>query len=251
MPQSRSSDQESKTQKVHQLPTEIELFIEPDGTVVFADLAVDAIPIAHRLTTKRGTMFKSLIQAFQDGLAVLPLRWQISHLKLSSYSRLADSLRDSLTTIRSLERSVGRLNRQINESAAQIAKLEHEKEALESGRPKATPSVRDAQRAAFRHLRPIAAQLPTLRKSIEEGENISTKDILELLIPLDDTLDEMGFRSIGAPGELVKFDPEHHRTVGKGARSIKLGDTVKILFIGHTHGGDVVYKAQVTHIDNE
>ncbi|GAB4470296.1 MAG: hypothetical protein Kow00124_06350 [Anaerolineae bacterium] len=31
------------------LPVEIELYIEPDGTVTFADLAAETIPIAHEL----------------------------------------------------------------------------------------------------------------------------------------------------------------------------------------------------------
>ncbi len=31
------------------LPVEIELYIEPDGTVIFADLAAETIPIAHEL----------------------------------------------------------------------------------------------------------------------------------------------------------------------------------------------------------
>jgi hypothetical protein len=31
------------------LPVEIEFYIEPDGTVVFADLAADILPIAQQL----------------------------------------------------------------------------------------------------------------------------------------------------------------------------------------------------------
>jgi len=31
------------------LPVELELFIDPDGTVVFADLAAEMIPIAQKL----------------------------------------------------------------------------------------------------------------------------------------------------------------------------------------------------------
>jgi hypothetical protein len=31
------------------LPVEVEFYIEADGTVVFADLAADLIPIAHEL----------------------------------------------------------------------------------------------------------------------------------------------------------------------------------------------------------
>ena len=31
------------------LPVEIELYIEPDGTVIFADLAAEALPLARAL----------------------------------------------------------------------------------------------------------------------------------------------------------------------------------------------------------
>ncbi len=31
------------------LPVEVEIYIQPDGTVVFADLAADTVPIAQQL----------------------------------------------------------------------------------------------------------------------------------------------------------------------------------------------------------
>jgi len=39
---------EDKKQELN-LPVEIELYIEPDGTVTFADLAAEALPIATSL----------------------------------------------------------------------------------------------------------------------------------------------------------------------------------------------------------
>jgi hypothetical protein len=35
------------------LPVEVEFYIEADGTVVFADLAADLIPIAHELNPEQ------------------------------------------------------------------------------------------------------------------------------------------------------------------------------------------------------
>ena len=43
MPDQTDDSQESP------LPVEVELYVEPDGTVVFADLAADVLPIACAL----------------------------------------------------------------------------------------------------------------------------------------------------------------------------------------------------------
>jgi len=236
---SQPPDRNPITQGTYHLPVEIELTIEPDGAVVFADLAADAVPIARRLMGKEGTMFKLLIQALRDGLAILPLSWQVAYLKLRAFDRLLDDLSASRENAHALGRTVRRLTRQVGEREAQIATLETQK-------PLASASVREAQLAAFKHLRPIATQLPSLRASIRGGKNVSAEEILELLAPLYDALSEMGFEPLGAPGETVAFDPTHHRAVGKGARDIKPGDAVNVQAIGYTHGGETVYKAQVT-----
>lgn len=44
----RKPDGESP-EETFRLPVEIELYIEPDGSVIFADLAADVIPMAHSL----------------------------------------------------------------------------------------------------------------------------------------------------------------------------------------------------------
>jgi hypothetical protein len=248
---SHSPDWKSRTQETHQLPVEIELFIEPDGAVVFADLAADAVPIARRLTDRRKSMFESLIQTLRDWLAIWPLRWQVSYLKLMTYERLEDGLRESQETIRSLERAAWRLNRRIEAQEAQIAGLEQEKETLASRSPLPSPSVHEVQLAIFRYLRPIVMELSTWRMAVKGGENLSPEDILQQLAPLDEAVEEMEFRPFGSPGETTPFDSERHRAVGKGARSIKLGDAVRVLHAGYSYGDDVVYKAHVTHVDNE
>jgi hypothetical protein len=251
MPPSYSSDWKPRTQETRQLPVEIELFIEPDGAVVFADLAADAVPIARRLTDRRKSMFESLIQTLRDWLAIWPLRWQVSYLKLRTYDHLENGFRESQETIRSLERAAWRLNRRIEAQETQIAELEHEKEALANRSPLPSPSVREVQLAIFRYLHPIMMELSTWRMAAEEGKKVSPEDILERLALLDEAVEKMGFRPFGSPGETMPFDPERHRAVGKGARSVKPGDAVRVLHVGYSYGDDVVYKAHVTRVDNE
>lgn len=250
-PSSHSVHQNPKALETRHLPVEVELFIEPDGTVVFADLAVDAFPIARQLAGKRGIMFEALIQIVRDWSVILSLRWQVAYLNLRNQDRLADDLHEPRKIIQHLEHSIRRLTKQTEERDAQIAKLEQEKRALENRRPQGVASARNAQFAVFRRLHPIVTQWPTLRMTIQDEDTIPIDTILELLAPLDEVVDEMGFEPLETPGEKVAFNPDHHRAVGKGARSINPGDTVKVRYIGYTYDGEVVYKAHVTHIDNE
>ncbi len=244
MPPPHSSDRKPRTQETRHLPVEIELFIEPDGAVVFADLAADVVPIARRLTEKRETMYESLLKALRDWLAILPLRWQVSYLKLQAYDRMQSALHESQAAAHSLERSVWRLNRQIEAQEAQIAELE-------SRRPQVSASVRETQLAIFRSLRPIVTELPSLRAAIKEGKSISAEDVLVVLSPLDEAVEEIGFKPFGLPEDTLPFDPERHRAVGKGARSVGPGDTVRVRHSGYTYNGEVIYKAHVTRIGNE
>lgn len=253
MPRPDFSGPGQKAKGFSQLPVEIELFVEPDGSVVFADLAADAVPIANRLIGAGETMFESLVCALRNWLAVLSLRWQVDSLKLGTYDHLADNLRGLREALRTLERTIDSLNQQLDERGAQIVKLQQEYKTLQNQREESPRrSARRARLQVFSRLRSIATQLPTLRAAAEEGTEVSAKDVLDMLTSLDQALSDMRFTPIGEVGEFMEFDPIHHRAVGKGARSVAPGDLVKVRFIGYLYSDkEVACKAEVTRVSDE
>lgn len=187
----------------------------------------------------------------EDALAITRLQLEVGYLKLADYDRLARGMNSLRNTISTLERNIGDMAAQIADRDRRITRLRDEYKALQQRETtEARVSSRDERLALFKKLEPLATQLPTLHRSVKEGADVSAEDVLEMLAPLNEALADMGFELIGQAGRQVSFDPTRHRAVGKGARSVKPGDRVKVRYVGYLHEGDVVVKAQVTAILN-
>lgn len=52
MPPEHKHEQEASLEPV-EMPVEVEVYIEADGTVTFADLAAEVVPIAHHLNPEQ------------------------------------------------------------------------------------------------------------------------------------------------------------------------------------------------------
>ena len=189
----------------------------------------------------------ALGEVARDGVAIALLEIEVGYQRLADYERLSDTvsmLRQALIT---LERNLDDIGAQIEKRDKRIEKLQQEYKALqERAGSQVKDSASDQRREIFKKLEPLAVQLPTLRHSLESGDDISTEDIIALVAPLHEALADMGFEPIGKPGAKLKFDPTRHRAVGKGARSLAAGDAVNVRYVGYTHEGKVVRKAQVT-----
>lgn len=184
-----------------------------------------------------------------DALAIARLQVEVGFLKLTDYDRLSQTLDGLRNTISTLYRNMDDMAAELNERDMRIAKLQDEYSALQARKAGETrASTRDERLALFKKLQPLATQLPTLHRAIEDGADVSAADVLALLGPLDEALADMGFEPIGTAGGEVTFDPTHHRAVGKGARSVEPGDPVRVRYVGYLHEGDVVVKAHVTAI---
>lgn len=188
-----------------------------------------------------------LVQVLRDRLAIMGLRRELNRLKLRHYDQVVDNLHGLRRALETQQRAVDELNRQIVEREGQIAKLREEYSSLEA-RLVSTGNtlVQEERLALFRRLQAIATQFPTLRAALADGADISARDIVELLKPLDEALRDLGFEMIGEAGAEVPYDPRRHRLVGRGAKSGTIEMRVRIRYVGYTYGEDIVCKAEVT-----
>lgn len=194
-------------------------------------------------------MRDTLTAVTEDAVAITRLQMEVSALKLAAYDRLADKVHSLQGIISTLERNLNDLSAQLDERDARIEKLKEEYKALQARQSNQTlASTHDERLSLFKNLEPLATQLPTLHQSVVDGADISAKEVLEMLAPLDAMFGDLGFKRIGKPGSTVRFDKTRHRAVGKGARSVEDGDEVRVRYVGYTHEGDVVAKAHVTAI---
>lgn len=188
-----------------------------------------------------------LVQLLRDRVAVFRLQREIDRLKLRNYDLLVDNLHGLRRALGTQRRAADELAAQLEQRSAQISELRKEYAALEARQNHmGASSVRDERLALFKRLQPVATQLPTLRAALADGANLSPRDVLDLLTPLDEMLRDLGFEQIGEAGTEVPYDPRKHRAVGRGARSIAPEAPVRVRYVGYVYDGEIVCKAEVT-----
>jgi molecular chaperone GrpE (heat shock protein) len=194
----------------------------------------------------------ALFQLIRDRLVIFRLRRQIERAKLRNYDLLVENVKGLRRALETQERAAEALHRQIDEQAQRIGRLREEYAALERRQAEATKMAIENERLMlFKRLMPIMIQLSTLRAAIENGAEVPPRDMLDLLSPLNELLNDLGGEKIGEAGALVPFDSRHHRPVGRGARSIAAGEPVRIRYIGYKRNGQVIHKAEVTRVEQE
>ena len=199
-----------------------------------------------------GKLLRSVFHALRDRLAILRLRQEVNRLRLAHYDRLVDSVRGLRRVIETQKRAIEDLHRQLEARDASIEKLRAEYAALQARRGESRSDIIRAERlAVFRRMQEVVTQLPTLRAAVEEGADLSARDVLGLLAPLEQVWRDLGFEVIGEAGQIVPYDPKLHRPVGREARSVNPDDAVRVRYVGYTYNGEIVCKAEVTRVEQE
>ncbi len=195
-------------------------------------------------------MLLALFQPVWDRISVILLRREIMRYKASHYDLLMDNVQGLRRAIETQKRAQDDLHKQIDQRDRQVEKLREEYAALEARREsEGKISVRSERLALFKQLQPVATQLPTLRVAVENGADLKARDVLDVIAPLDQMLVDLGFERIGAAGATLAFDPQRHKPVGRGARSVSPDDTVRVRYVGYMYGDEVICKAEVTLIE--
>jgi molecular chaperone GrpE (heat shock protein) len=189
-------------------------------------------------------LFRSLLGVAYARLRVLTLRRRVMRAKAQQYEELAENVRGLRRALQTGTRALEDAHAQIAAYEAQIARMRGEYSALEQRLEDARGgSAQDVHLELFGRLQAVVTQIPTVRAAVEDGAQISARDVLVLLAPLDDALRDLGFETIGVPGADVPYDPRLHRVVGAGEAAP--GEPVQVRYVGYTHRGSVVCKAQV------
>jgi molecular chaperone GrpE (heat shock protein) len=194
-------------------------------------------------------LLASFVQIIRDRLAIVVMRLEISRLKLQDYDRLAETVHGLRRALDTQKRSLDDVHQQLDEKEGQIKKLQNEYVTLQQLQSQSEGASLAADRLdVFKRLQSIAVQLPTLRAAIDDGAGVAARDVLDLLAPFDEMLRDFGFEPIGEAGAQTPFDPTRHRPVGRGAHSVTPDDMVRVRYVGYLYNGQVLCKAEVTHI---
>lgn len=207
-------------------------------------------PQRKTITMLLERLWNTLVEVATDLLQIAWLQLAVNTRKIGGYNRIQASLAGLRNVVDALERNLDELSAQVENRDERIEKLKREYETLEASKAsEVEASTGDDRLALFKKLEPLATQLPTVRNAVQNGGDVSAEDVVALLSPLEEALGDLGFEPIGEAGGEAKFDAKLHKAVGKGARSVKKGDKVKVRYVGYTRDGNVVTKAQVTAIN--
>lgn len=186
-------------------------------------------------------------QLLSDWLATRRLRGEVARWRARSYDECVETVRGLRRVLATQERVGGDLRRQLAARDVQIAGLRAEYAALQARLAGAESATAKSERLAlFRQLQPVLVQLPTVRAAVESGADLTARDVLELLAPLDQLVADLGLACIGEAGDETAYDARLHRAVGRGAGSAQPGDRVRVRYVGYELDGEVIARAEVT-----
>lgn len=101
----------------------------------------------------------------------------------------------------------------------------------------------DFKDSTFQDLQSLLTNYPSLRSMIEAQPNLPAKNLVSLLTPLDNLLENWGYEAIGKAWEQVSFNPQLHQA---DSDEIAEGDLVYIRFVGYRHGDNIICPAKVS-----
>lgn len=194
-------------------------------------------------------MWADLRRVLGDWLAALRLRREVTRWRARSYEDCVETVQGLRRAMETQRRVQGDLRQQLAVRDVQAANLRAEYAALQNHLASAESATAKTERLAlFRQLQPVLVQLPTMRAAVESGADLTARDVLELLAPLDQLVEDLGLACIGEAGQETTYDPRLHRAVGRGAGSTQPGDRVGVRYVGFGLDGEVIAKAEVTRL---
>jgi hypothetical protein len=181
------------------------------------------------------------------------LRRAISQTKSLRYDQLVAKYARLRRAHDRQQRAVRDLGDHLQRRDEKIKRLRDEYSALQARQTESKEAIIRSERLAmFKRLQVLLTQLPSLRAAEAQGTQLSGRDVLSVLYPLDEMLRDVGFEVIGgAVGAEVPYNPLHHNPVGRGARSVAPEDLVRVRYVGYVYDGEIVSKAEVTLVSHK
>ncbi len=104
-------------------------------------------------------------------------------------------------------------------------------------------------REAVQQIESLILQLPSAAYAAQQNPQLPAKNILPLLRPLDQLLQQWEITPIGAVGEQIAYDPQEHQLMDQGTDqepAIAAGDRVLVRYVGYKFGDRLLYRARVS-----
>lgn len=172
--------------------------------------------------------------------------------RFHDHQHLEENLNGLRRALETQQRVMDDLHQQLEARDAQVESLRQEYAALDRRGNDQLVSALEAERMAmFHRLQPLLTQLPTLSAALDQGADITARDVLNLLAPLNQMLGDLGFVSIGQAGEEVAYDSRRHRLVSRDAAGGQPDGPVRVRYVGYMYQDQVICKADVTRIEPE
>ena len=131
-------------------------------------------------------------------------------------------------------------------SSSTIADLQEEYKHLQQKLETQKQELRSQfERETIQQLESLLLQLPSAAHAAQNNPNMSAKNILPLLRPLDTLLQKWGISMIGSVGAEVSYDPQKHQLM-EGSNEIEDGDLAIVRYVGYIQGEKLLYRARVS-----
>ena len=131
-------------------------------------------------------------------------------------------------------------------SSSTIADLQEEYKHLQQKLETQKQELRSQfERETIQQLESLLLQLPSAAHAAQNNPNMSAKNILPLLRPLDTLLQKWGISMIGSVGAEVSYDPRKHQLM-EGSNEIEDGDLAIVRYVGYIQGEKLLYRARVS-----
>jgi len=189
------------------------------------------------------------------------LRQLMKEAGISSFRNLSDRSEVSLNTItklrcgqadliyyKDLDRLANCLKVAIAELISKFSDLKPQTQNLQIAQSELLTKL-EFQQDVLIKLESMLLQLPTVVYAISKNPDLPARNLLPLLRPLDNLLQDWGIEAIATVGSEVDYNPKLHQLMG--SESIQAGDRVLVRYTGYVKGDQLLYRARVSSIKEQ
>jgi transcriptional regulator with XRE-family HTH domain len=124
-----------------------------------------------------------------------------------------------------------------SQAQSKIANKEKEQAELKS----------EFQQEVLTKLESLLLQLPTAIYAISKNPEVPARNLLPLMRPIENLLQDWGIEAIARVGVEVNFDPRLHQPMN-ATDIVNAGDRVLVRYTGYVSGDRLLYRARVSKI---
>lgn len=163
-------------------------------------------------------------------------RGEISRLRWEIFCQLSETLEVPVTELLATFAGVGDVNSEINQEYQRLqAQLTSQRQGL----------MLEFQQSSLAVLESWLRQWPLAEETARENPHLPAVNLLPLVRPVQQLVEQWGVESLAPIGAEVSYDPQLHQLTEGTAET---GSLVKVVRPGYRHGERLLYRAEVTQL---